>query len=194
MEFKSALDVQIAEKMLKFPLLGERIEEAWNLSLTREFDMTNDSHLYKTESTPGRLPLWEGKQFHQFEPNFAKPRYWLDEPVARAELLSPRIKAVRREMVKLGLPGEPDANAIRLNYDSYRLAFRDVAASTNERTVIATVLPPKRFCPHTVSLEQVYFDSVSKLAGYVSGQYLDHSQCLYVTALFNSYVFDWFTR
>ena len=97
-------------------------------------------------------------------------------------------------MVKLGLPGEPDANAIRLNYDSYRLAFRDVGRNTDARTVIATVLPPKRFCPHTVSLEQVYFDSVSTLAGYVSGQYLDHSQRLYLTSLFNSYVFDWFTR
>lgn len=194
MEFKSALDVQIAEKMLKFPLLGERIAGTWNLVLSNEFHMTNDSHLFKTEPGPGRLPLWEGKQFHQFEGSFAKPRYWLNEQAARAELLAPRLKAVRREMVKLGLEGEPAPEKIRLNYDSYRLAFRDVAASTNERTVIATVLPPKRFCPHTVSLEQVYFDSVSRLVGYVGGCYLSHQERLCVITLFNSYVFDWFIR
>jgi hypothetical protein len=193
MEFQGQTDIQIAEKLLKFPLLGERIKDVWNLSLTREFDMTNDSHLFKTALASNRLPLWEGKQFHQFEPNFAKPRYWLDEPEARAELLSPHTKAVRRGLEKLGITDEPNPDAILLNYDSYRLAFRDVTASTNERTVIATVLPPKRFCPHTVSLEQVYTDVITK-AGHSSIAGLDHSQRLYVTSVFNSYVFDWFIR
>ncbi len=67
MEFKSETDIRIAEKMLKFPLLGEKIEGKWNLALTREFDMTNDSHLFKTEPGKGRLPLFEGKMIHQFE-------------------------------------------------------------------------------------------------------------------------------
>ncbi len=193
MEFQGQTDIQIAEKLLKFPLLGERINGVWNLSLTREFDMTNDSHLYKTALESGRLPLWEGKQFHQFEPNFSKPRYWLDEPIARAQLLLSRTKAVRRGLEKLGITKEPNPDAILLNYDSYRLAFRDVTASTNERTVIATVLPPKRFCPHTVSLEQVYTDVITK-EGHSSIAGLDHTQRLYVTSVFNSYVFDWFIR
>ncbi len=74
MEFKSALDVQIAEKMLRFPLLGERIEGAWNLALKREFHMTDDSHLFKTEPGPGRLPLYEGKMIWQFDAKYAEPR------------------------------------------------------------------------------------------------------------------------
>ena len=193
MEFKSELDVQIAEKMLNFPLLGEKIEGSWNFRFCNEFHMTNDSKLFKTEPEKGRLPLWEGKQFHQFDANFAEPRYWLNESTARAELLSPKLNAVQRVMKRLGAPEEPDPMRIKLNYDSYRMAFRDVAASTNERTVIATVLPPKRFCPHTVGLEQVYYDLVSK-QGHSSASYLDHSQRLYVTGLFNSYVFDWFIR
>ncbi len=57
MEFKETIDITIAKKMLQFPLLGERIEGKWNMKLTREFDMTNDSHLFKTEPAPGRLPL-----------------------------------------------------------------------------------------------------------------------------------------
>ncbi|MBS0507926.1 MAG: ATP-binding protein, partial [Proteobacteria bacterium] len=62
MEFRSALDIHVAEKTLRFPQLGERIDGAWNLVLGNEFHMTNDSHLFKTEPGPGRLPLWEGKQ------------------------------------------------------------------------------------------------------------------------------------
>ena len=193
MEFKAEADIHIAEKMLRFALLGERIEGVWNLALCNELHMTNDSHLFKTEPGPGRLPLWEGKQFHQFDANFAKPRYWLNEKAARAELISPRIKAVRRELVKLGINDEPDPGCIQLNYDNYRMAFRDVGRNTDIRTVIATVLPPKRFCPHTVSLEQVYYDVVTK-QGHSSKPYLEPAERLYVTSVFNSYVVDWFIR
>ncbi len=125
MEFKNERDVKIAEKMLKFPLLGEKIDGVWNLSLTREFDMTNDSHLFHTEPATGRLPLYEGKMIHQFEHQFAKPRYWVDEVEGRKALL--------------GKKGEDDGQL--LDYQRYRLGFRDVARSTNERTMIATVLP-----------------------------------------------------
>ena len=83
MEFKGEADVLIAEKMLQFPLLGERMERTWNLSLTREFDMTNDSYLFKTEPFEGRLPLFEGKMIHQFEHGLASPRFWLNESDGR---------------------------------------------------------------------------------------------------------------
>ena len=40
MEFKSDVDVQIAKKMLRFPLLGEEIDGKWNVRFTAEFHMT----------------------------------------------------------------------------------------------------------------------------------------------------------
>lgn len=43
MEFKNPMDVAIAEKMLRYPLLGADVAGKWSLRLTREFDMTNDS-------------------------------------------------------------------------------------------------------------------------------------------------------
>src|SRR5690606_37902589 len=73
MEFKNDQDVQIAEKMLRFPLLGERLDDTWNLELTREFDMTNDSDLFETEPGSGRLPLYEGKMIHQFTHQWGDP-------------------------------------------------------------------------------------------------------------------------
>ncbi len=56
-EFKQDIDIPIAEKMSRFPPRGETIPDTGNLKLTSEFQMTNDSHLFKTEPAKGRLPL-----------------------------------------------------------------------------------------------------------------------------------------
>jgi hypothetical protein len=162
MEFKSDLDVQIAEKMLRFPLLGEQLDGTWNLKLTREFDMTNDSGLFHTTPGPGRLPLYEGKMIHQFDARFAEPRYWVDEMEGRRALL-----------------GKVADSGQRLGYQSYRLAFRDVAANTNERTMIATVLHPQMFTGNTLITS-------------VGVQALD--ELLAIVSLLDSFAFDFIIR
>ena len=48
MEFRSKTDIDIAEKMMRFPILGENVDKTWRLSLTAEFHMTSDSSLFKT--------------------------------------------------------------------------------------------------------------------------------------------------
>lgn len=56
-EFKQDIDIPIAEQISRFPLLGETLPDTGNLKLNQELQMTNDSHLLKTESAKGRLPL-----------------------------------------------------------------------------------------------------------------------------------------
>jgi hypothetical protein len=124
MEFKSERDIAITEKMLRFPLLGEDVPGAWSVRFSAEFHMTNDSHLFHTSPAPGRLPLYEGKMIWQFDSQYAEPRYWVDEQAGR--------KAV------LGARGTDTGQ--KLDYQAYRLGFRDVAASTNERTLIASII------------------------------------------------------
>ena len=194
MEFKSPLDVQVANQLLQQPLLGESIAGSWKLRLEREFHMTDDSKaLFETKPGPGRFPLWEGKQLHQFNADFGQPRYWIDEAKARTALLSPRLRMLSRQFKALGIEGQPAAKQVALNHANYRLAFRDVARSTDERTMIATVLPPNRYCPHTVSLEQVYVDEIRNGTN-LSVRGLNTAQMLFLTAAFNSFAFDWFIR
>jgi len=133
MEFKCDLDMQIAEKMLRFPLLGEQLEGTWNLKLSTEFHMTNDSHLFRTEPGPGRLPLYEGKMLHQFDAHFAAPKYWVDEREGRRALLG-----------KVGDRGQ------LMDYQQYRLGIRAVASNTNERSLICTVVPHGVFAGNSV--------------------------------------------
>jgi len=158
MEFKSERDIAIAEKMLQFPLLGEKLAGVWNLVLANEFHMTNDSHLFKIEPARGRLPLYEGKMIHQFNHRWGEPKYWIDEQEGRKALL-----------------GKREDKGQVLDYQGYRLGFRDVASNTNERTMIATILPPAVFTGNTL------INSYSPQNGL---------ELLAITALLNSFVVD----
>jgi hypothetical protein len=110
--------------------------------------MTNDSHLFKTEPGPGRLPLYEGKMIHQFTHKWdASIRYWLDEKEARKSLLG----------------NKKDENQI-ISYQLYRLAHRSIASSTNERTMISTILPPRVVFGHSMNLQR----KPKKLFGFAS--------------------------
>jgi hypothetical protein len=128
MEFKHVIDIGINNKLLNFPLLGTDIPLYWNIKLRTEFHMTNDSHLFKTENKHGRLPLYEGKMIWQFEIDYEQPRYWVDEAEGRNALL-----------------GRDNDSGQLLNYQNYRLGFRAIASNTNERSLIAAVLPSQVF-------------------------------------------------
>lgn len=133
MEFKSPLDIEIAEKMLRHPLLAQKIEDAWNIRFSAEFHMTNDSDLFHKSPGAGRLELYEGKMIWQFQSGYAQPRYWINEKEGRKRLLG-----TEKDLTQ------------KLPYQKYRLGFRDVARNTDFRTLISGVVPKNHFCGNTV--------------------------------------------
>lgn len=170
-EFKNEIDFHISEKMAKFPLLGEKIEDKWNLSLSREFHMTDDKNLFKSK-LKGRLPLYEGKMIHQFTHQYAEPKYWIDEDEGRKALL-----------------GRCKVDNQKLDYEMYRLVYRSVAASTNERSLIASVLPPKVFFGHSMNASIIFDKSSNERK-----QLINNSEILFTTACLNSFLFDYGIR
>ncbi|MDZ8078952.1 MAG: DNA methyltransferase [Nostoc sp. DcaGUA01] len=166
MEFNNDLDICISEKISKFPLLGEKIEGKWNLVLCNEFHMTNDSYLFHKNQDGEKLPLFEGKMIHQFTHQWSKPHYWIDETEAR--------KALSK---KQGDTGQ------KLNYQKYRLAFREIARNTDLRTVITTLLPPNVFANHKLFLSNLDNFNI-----------INYQELLYTCGLFNSFVFDFMAR
>lgn len=165
MEFKSYTDIRIAEKMLQFPLLGEKIEGSWNLVLTNEFHMTNDSYFFKTTSGANRLPLYEGKMIHQFDHQFCEPRYWVDKTEGRKALLG---------------RGVSD-HGQRLDYQTYRLGFRDIARNTDFRTMISTIIPAA-FHGNKLPTVKVFDDSGNRIIRVI--------EQLIVCAIWNSFAVD----
>ncbi len=133
MEFKSEMDILIAEKMLRYPLLGDEIDGKRYLKLNREFDMTNDSCLFKREPGKGCLPLYEGKMIWQFDSHYAEPRYWVDEKEGRKAILGKT----------------PDHGQI-LDYQSYRLGVRAIARTTDKVTIISSITPKNAFCGNSL--------------------------------------------
>ena len=134
MEFRSEKDVTIAKKMLRFPLLGQNLEHNWNLRLTNELHMTGDSALFKESPAKDRLPLFEGKMIHQFTSSFCEPRYWVSEKEGRAALL-----------------GRHKDEKQLLTYQCYRFVHRSIGRTTDERTLIGTILPPNCFFGHSLN-------------------------------------------
>jgi Alw26I/Eco31I/Esp3I family type II restriction m6 adenine DNA methyltransferase len=136
MELKNKVDFQIAEKMVKFPLLGEKLNNKWNLELHREFNMTDDAFLFHKNQTPDMLALYEGKMIHQFTHLHTEPRYWVDEKEGRKALLGK--KAIDNDQ--------------QLDYQFYRFAYRAIARSTDSRTLIGTILPSKVVCGNSLNI------------------------------------------
>jgi len=162
MEFKSDIDVRIAEKIYRFPRLGTTIDQAWNLVLGNEFHMTGDHELFTSSASSKSLPLYEGKMIGQFDCRFTEPRYWVDETAGRQAIL-----------------GRVQDHGQLLGYQQYRVAHRSVASSTNERTMIATVLPPNVFFGHSLNA------SSEPLAG---------PDLAFCTAILNTFVLDYALR
>ncbi|MCT7949378.1 hypothetical protein NG798_06240 [Ancylothrix sp. C2] len=163
MEFKNEIDFHIAERMAKLPLLGKTIEGKWNLELHREFNMTDDAFLFHKQPAAGMLPLYEGKMIHQFTHLYAEPRYWVDEKESRKALL--------------GRKGIDEGQ--KLDYQSYRLGYRDVASNTNVRTMIACIIPPNVFAGNTLVLAQPFTNS---------------DELLFAVSVLNSFACDFIIR
>jgi len=165
MEFKNQLEMTIAEKMCEFPLLGKEISDKWNLVLGNEFHMTNDSYLFKTAPSKNRLPLYEGKMIWQFDHKYGDAKYWIDEAEGRKILVGARSKDTGQS----------------LDYQDYRFAFREIASNTNERGLIATILPKHMFANHKLMLST----SRSKIT---------KAELLFCCAVTNSFAFDFLVR
>jgi len=168
MEFKNEVDVAIAEKMLKHPLLGAEFPGKWKVDLAREFDMTigvarklvHSSFVKDTES------LYEGKMIWQFTHKYSEPKFWIN------------VKEIKKYLWPNKLEN------IELCCDCYRIVFRRQAANTNERTLVSTILPP---CIHADNLA-----SVNPLG--LTGRLIDNCEQLVVVAFFNSLALDFLIR
>ncbi len=163
MEFQTQQDYEIAEKVYAdWPVLGDEVADCWNVKFTAEFHVTNDRRLFNTQ---GRgLPLYEGKMIHQFDAYFAEPQYWLEEEPASERLAQ-----------------KYNVSSSDLDYLKPRLAYRGIARSTDNRTLMMCMLPSKTF-------------SEGRSATTVIQKNITHAEQLYLAGCGNSLVIDWLLR
>jgi hypothetical protein len=151
-EIQSASDLEILEKIYdKSELLGD---EGWGVQYQREFDLSNDSHLWKSApfwskkglaSTPlgfwvkksgsdsesrNLLPLYQGKMIWQYDHAFSAygkngKAKWEEQPWGNKVISPQYLMAGEHHEWSSGI----------------KLVIRDVSSPTNRRTVIASCIP-----------------------------------------------------
>jgi len=177
LELRTAIDAEIAKTCFgSTKLLGAWLSELV-IRLGRECDMSNDSHRFTptpsvlpSSSDPripdlaaslreqGYLPLHEGKTFHQFDDSWGeRPRY-----LVSVSALSNKPEWLRAAQY-------------------YRMAYRAIARSTDERSGIYCILPPGVVCGNSAPVEREPFRSPT-------------SSVILISAVANSFIFDWALR
>lgn len=142
--FRSERDAELTKKLYRATpvLIDENRADGNPLGITfmRMLDMSNDSHLFADAPGEGLLPLYEAKLIHQFDHRWATytddgdsrdvtvakkadpdfcvtPRYWVDEHEVTERL------------------------AAKGWQQQWLMGWRDITNATNERTLIASVMP-----------------------------------------------------
>jgi hypothetical protein len=164
----------------------------------REFNIEEDREFFERQRSG--TPLREGKHIHQFMADYSEPTYRLN-PEGDEEL-------IRRERRRAGYRGqllagilrsrgerrllEPNRrSALEVPMDQYRLGFRDVASATNERTLIAAIIPSGTALAHSVPFMHRSIEGDPDV-GYET--LMDAHSMLYLCGVLNSLVMDFVVR
>lgn len=153
----------------------------WRYRYLREVDMTNHRHAFLRGPGPGALPVVEGRMVsaHRFG---AKAYLSGTGRAARWAPLPPGHSAVRPQfwLRRCDLPAPA-----RERVGAARVGFCDVTGQTNERTVIAAMLPPGVVAGNKVPT--LHFDGDNNADG-------NDRLAWSWLAVANSFAVDWFAR
>ena len=186
--FRSQYDAELTKKIYKrVPvLINETIPDGnpWGISFMAMMHMSGDSGLFRTKDKLKELkdpvPLYEAKMIHQFDHRFATYADDSDEgsrEVTEQEKADPNFKVTPRYWVERA---EVEERLARKNWPHpWLMGWRDICRSTDERTVIASLVP-RVGVGHTFPL-------------FFTGR-TDSASNLFLVSMMNSLVVDYCAR
>lgn len=160
--FRTRRDAEITRRIYEnFPILRQHGKDpVWPVKYVRMFDMTNDSHLFKTREELERdgyypvegnrlkkgkeeyLPLYVGKMIHHYDHRAASVEVNAENLKVAGSSLFTTLKQHRDPAFGVEPQYWVSEKDLRHPKDmKWTLVFRDITNSTNERTFIATILP-----------------------------------------------------
>ena len=182
-------------------------DNPWNVKFSRMLDMSNDSYLFRTyaqltaqgatlngntfTTVDGEtyVPLYEGKMIWHYNHHYGTWPTEGERPNSinmppEDELANPDscimpwywvpLAAVKERLVKY----DKDGNVVWEWKHNWMLCFKDISKSTNERTIIATIVPKQGFNNKT----PIIFEESGVLDGTI------------MCGILSSIVFDYVTR
>lgn len=180
LELREQQEINILNKLYdNRALLGEDTGP-WRIKWRREFDMTNDSHFFNNDSRG--LPLFGGRSINQYRLTQEVP-YYVEVNPALENLLT-------KEQGRINRAGGNIALA-KWHGEEFRIAYREIARSTDKRTLIASIVPPNVFLnnklPYGVQFEYCPEENDYKM-------YYSRKQSFVIASLFNSFIMDFIIR
>jgi len=183
-QLKAQPEVKILEKIISHPPVGEAQENAWFAQPYRELDRTNDADRFVEGESEGDYPVYGGSNIYQFshDPTFIDidpPEFWsVDEDVSPDRSAKQRIREKNVRKLKTAIYHAFDGSGSQVSFvndlleehrgeelsekdvlldcTEYRIVFRDITKFTNERTIIASVIPPDVVCTNTLHTIRPY--------------------------------------
>lgn len=147
----------------------------WSAFPVRELDETNDRRFFRHSSG---VPVWKGRSFNNYDPHGQDPPGFAKEAETLKHLQQKRLSG--RGVFVRHFPAKVLKDPKTHPYHHARVAFRDVARSTDSRTVIACLIPPRTFLTN----------SAPYLAFKIGGA----REEAFVLGILNSLPFDWQAR
>lgn len=210
---KADLDI-LAKLYGKFPPLSP----SW-IDFRAELHATNDKEIFKEKREEGDLPLYKGACIWQYDSCYWErtgklentPQYWLNpdefdnylkkteinrlitEVYEQLKLPDPRKTKEENVLAALNLHTRNELGEfISPDRNYFRLAFREIARDTDERTLITSVIPPNVGAQHTLflSIPKNYIIVNNKIVV----KYQSLNKIFLLQGIFNSILMDWIIR
>jgi hypothetical protein len=183
-QLKAQQEVEILEKIVSHPPIRQEQDGVWFAQPYRELDRTNDADRFVEDESEGDYPVFGGSNIYQFShnPSFVDidpPEFWsVDEDVDPDRSAKQRIREKSVRKLKRAIYDAFDGTGsqvgfvndlledergdglseedVLLDCTEYRIVFRDITKFTNERTIIASVIPPDVVCTNTLHTIRPY--------------------------------------
>ncbi|WP_424004174.1 Eco57I restriction-modification methylase domain-containing protein [Haloarcula salina] len=173
---KSESESEVLRAIIQNPSIGEQSNEEWYADPYRELDRTNDADRFIESEERGEYPVLGGKNIYQFVHDstyfgIEGPEFWsVEEPPedsAKYRVREKNLRKLKRAIYdefngtgsQVGFVnelleerrGEPlTEEDVLLDCSEYRITIRDVTSATNERTILAGVIPTGIVCTNTL--------------------------------------------
>ena len=188
LSFPALTDEQSAEIFLqlrKAPRLDLDIKGEWRIRPDRELDATLQKPLMDLESEDcpeGFWPVYKGASFNLWQPDTKEYYAWANPLKVLSWLQTKRLKSSQSS--RNSVHSEFDQKYIHdertLAPNKPRIVFRDISRATDPRTIIAALIPSKRF--------------LTNKAPFIHFPRGNEYETAYVLGIMSSIPFDWYAR
>ena len=171
-------ELELVKRIIQHPSMSDEEEEGWYIDIYKEeLNRTRDSDRFVESEADGDYPVYGGGNIWQYEHDnslrgdLSPPSFWsVEEAVDPDKSAKRRIREKDKKRLKTTIYNAFDGSGsqkgfvndlleeygrgplsvddVLLDCSKYRLIFREISNTTNERSFISSVIPPEIVCHH----------------------------------------------